>query len=106
MKTFCKDLENMIRKQIINYEKKDMIPLTKKEEKNYNNQKVCYMCKKEFDTSDKKHKVRDHCHYSGKYRGAAHNICNLRYKISKEDPVVFHNGCTYDYHFIIKESVK
>ena len=51
----------------------------------------------------KKHKVRDHCHYTGKYRGAAHNICNLRYKVSKEIPVVFHNGSTYDYHFIIKE---
>ena len=38
--------------------KKDMIPLTKKEEENYNNQKVCYICKKEFDKSDKKHKVR------------------------------------------------
>ena len=87
--------------------KKDMIPLTKKEEKNHNNQKVCYICKKVFDTSDKKHhKVRDHCHYSGKYRGAAHNICNLRYKIPKEIPIVFHNGSTYDYHFIIKELVK
>ena len=40
------------------------------------------------------------------YRGAAHNICNLRYKIPKEIPVVFHNGSTYDYHFIIKELVK
>ena len=51
-------------------------------------------------------KVRDHCHYTGKYRGAAHNICNLRYKVPKEIPVVFHNGSTYDYHFIIKELVK
>ena len=42
----------------------------------------------------------------GKYRGAAHNICNLRYKVPKEIPVVFHNGSTYDYHFIIKELVK
>ena len=50
-------------------------------------------------------KVRDHCHYTGKYRGAAHNICNLRYKIPKEIPIVFHNGSTYDYHFIIKELV-
>ena len=84
-----------------------MIPLTKKKEKNYNNKKVCYICKKEFDKSDKKHyKVRDHCHYTGKYRGAAHNICNLRYKIPKEIPIVFHNGSTYDYHFIIKELVK
>ena len=55
----------------------------------------------------KKHyKVRDHCHYTGKYRGAAHNMCNLRYKIPKEIPIVFHNGSTYDYHFIIKELVK
>ena len=42
----------------------------------------------------------------GKYRRAAHNICNLRYKIPKEIPIVFHNGSTYDYHFIIKELVK
>ena len=54
----------------------------------------------------KKHKVRDHCHYTGKYRGAAHNICNLRYKVPKEIPVVFHNGSIYNYHFIIKELVK
>ena len=106
MKKFCKDLREHATK-IINYEKKDMIPLTKKEEKNHNNQKVCHICKKEFDTSDKKHnKVRDHCHYTGKYRGAAHNICNLRYKISKEVPIVFHNGSSYEYHFIIKELVK
>ena len=31
----------------------------------------------------KNHKVRDHCHYTGKYRGTAHNICNLRYKVPK-----------------------
>ena len=54
MTKFCKDLREHATK-IINYEKKDMIPLTKKEEENYNNQKVCYICKKEFDKSDKKH---------------------------------------------------
>ena len=46
---------------------------------------------------------RDNCHYTGKYRGAAHDICNLRYKIPKKIPVMFHNGSTYDYQFIIKE---
>ena len=50
-----------------------------------------------------KHKVRDHCHYTGKSREAAHSICNLRYKVPKEIPVVIHNGSTYDYHFIIKQ---
>ena len=54
----------------------------------------------------KPHKVRDHCHYTGKFRGAAHSICNLRYKTPKEIPVVFHNGSTYDYHFIIKQLAK
>ena len=51
-------------------------------------------------------KVRDHCHFTGKYRGAAHGICNLNYKANKEIPVIFHDGSTYDYHFIIKELAK
>ena len=81
-----------------------MIPLTTKEEIDYYKQKICYICKKEFDK--KNYKVRDHCHYTGKYRGAAHNICNLRYKIPKEIPIVFHNGSTYDHHFKMEELVK
>ena len=43
------------------------------------------------------HKVRDHFHYT-EFRGAAHSICNLRYKTLKEIPVVFHNDSRYDYH--------
>ena len=96
--------------------KEKIIPLTPEEKINYNDQKVCYICKKEFDTIDtaepsslerkENYKVRDHCHYTGIYRGAAHNVCNLRYKVPKEIPVVFHNGSTYDYHFIIKELAK
>ena len=115
MKKFCKDLKEHAAR-IINYEKKKIIPLTKEEKINYNDQQICYICKKEFEKSDttkssslerkKNYKVRDHCHCTGKYRGAAHNICNLRYKVPKEIPVVFHNGSTYDYHFIIKELVK
>ena len=67
------------------------------------------MCKKEFSTDDdnkKYHKAIDHCHYTGKYRGAAQDICNLRFKTLKEIPAVFHNGSTYDYHFIIEELAK
>ena len=105
MKNFCLDLREHATK-IINYEKKEMIPLTKEEEKNHNKQEVCHICKKGFGTNDsnkKYHKVRDHCHYTGKYRGAAHEICNFRYKKPKEISVVFHNGSTYDYHFLINE---
>ena len=105
MKNFCLDLREHATK-IINYEKKEIIPLTKKEKKMQNKKKVCYICKKGFSTDDnnkKYHKISVHCHYTGKYRGAAHDICNLRYKIPKEIPVLFHNGSTCNYHFIIKE---
>ena len=40
--------------------------------------------------------VRDHCHYTGEYRGAACSICNLKYSVPKKNPKVFHNGSNYD----------
>ena len=86
-----------------------MIPLIDEENKFYKKQEVCYICKKEFSTDDDKkkyHKVRDHCHYTGEFRGPPHSICNLRYKTPKEIPVIFHNGSTHDYHFIIKQLAK
>ena len=86
MKKFCKDLRTHATK-IINYEKKKMIPLTTEEKLHYNEQEMCYICKKELDKSNKKHyKVRDQCHYTRKYSGATHNICNLRYKYPKKFP--------------------
>ena len=86
-----------------------MLPLTDKENKSCKKQNVCYICKKGFSADDdnkKYHKVRDHCHYTGKYRGAAHSVCNLRYKTPKTIPIVFDNAPTYDYYFIIKELAK
>ena len=50
-------------------------------------------------------KVRDHCHYTEKYKGAAHSICNLKYSVPKIIPIAFQNGSNYDYHLIIKELV-
>ena len=110
MKKFCEDLRKHATK-IINCIKKEEIPLTKQEESNYNKETNCYKCKKGFinyeDDYDKKYyKVKDYCYYTGKYKGAAHNNCNLKYKVQKEIPIVFHNGSTYDYHFIIKELPK
>ena len=46
-------------------------------------------------------KVEDHSHYTGKLRGAAHNICNLKYKVSKDIPIVIHNA-SYDTQSISK----
>ena len=107
MEKFCKDLREHAVK-IVNYEKNEMILPTDEENKFYEEQKVCNIFKKGFSTNnDKKyHKVRDYCHYTGKFGGAAHSICNLKYKTPKEILIVFHNGSTYDYHFIINKLEK
>ena len=112
MERFCKDLRELAM-EIISYIKKEMIPLTDKETEFYEKQKVFHICKKEFctDYDDKNEfklycKVRDHCHQTRKFRGAAHSICNLRSKTPKKVPVVLHNGSTYYYHFIINQLAK
>ena len=66
------------------------------------------LCRKEVSSSSNEnyYEVPNHCHYAGKYRGAAHNICNVRYKTLKEVLAVLQNGSNYYYHFIIKELVK
>ena len=52
----------------------------------------------------KKHRqLRDHCHYTEECRGAAHSMSNLNIVYLKKIPIMFHNGCNYNYHFIIKE---
>ena len=62
----------------------------------------CNICLKEFNDPKNK-KVRDHCHYTGLYCGAAHNNCNLKYRIPDQIPNVFYNLSGYDTHLIIKE---
>ena len=51
-------------------------------------------------------KVRDHCHFIGKYRVAAHSSCNLQYKVPRVIPPVFHDGSAYDNHFIMEQLAK
>ena len=68
------------------------------------NQHKCYACKGEFSAGHKKgHKVRDHCHYTGKFRGALHNLSNLRLKRTRTIPVLFYNLKCYDSHPFVKE---
>ena len=68
----------------------------------------CFICEKPFfeDAKNNYIKVRDHCHYTGKYRDTAYKICNIMYNTSREIPVIFPNGSCYDYHFIIKGLAK
>ena len=73
------------------------------EKTEYDKTTKCWICNGEFsDKDDKYKKVRDHCHFTGKFRGAAHNKCNLKYKKPKFTPVVFHNLSGYDSHLFIK----
>ena len=84
-----------------------MLPLTKEELKSHQEAESCYICGKKllkkFANDKNYRKVRDHCHYTGKYRGLVHSICNSEFNVSNEISVVFHNGSNYDGHFIIKE---
>ena len=76
-----------------------MIPLTKEERCEFENASVCWICQKEFGESNK---VRDRCHFTGKYRGAAQNKCYLQFKKPKFTPVIFHNLSGYDSHLFVK----
>ena len=60
----------------------------------------CWICDKLFHVRD--NKVRNDCHVTGKYRGAAHWSCNINLKLTKKVPVIFHNLRGYDSHLIIK----
>ena len=62
----------------------------------------CHICLKEFNDQQNR-KVRGHCHYTGLYRGAAHNDCNLKYRMPDHIPNEFHNLSGYDVHLLIKE---
>ena len=85
-----------------------MIQLTNEENRSYKEQEVCHICKKKLcmDEHDenykKRRKVKDHCHYIGKIRGAAHRDCDLKHKVPKDIPIITHYA-SYDTHFIINK---
>ena len=73
---------------------------TEKDRSTFEKTTVCWICQGEFDETQKK--VRDHCHFTGKFRGAAHNLCNLQFKKPNFTPVIFHNLSGYDSHLFVK----
>ena len=73
--------------------------MTSEDEEIYNNSHICWICKQELNMD----KVRDHCHVTGKFRGAAHNKCNLKLRIPRKLPIIFHNLQGYDGHIVFKE---
>ena len=100
---FCKEIR-AIAYEKFSFCKRQMIELTIEEQKKYEDAKFCHICKKVFGDKKKHRKVRDHDHYTGKHRGAAYSICNLRYSTQKD--VLFHNGSNYDFNLIIAELAK
>ena len=79
------------------------LEITATEEKNFKNSDSCHICDIKYKSCDVR--VRDHCHITGKYRGSAHQKCNINYKLTEKIPVIFHNLRGYDSHFIMQEIV-
>ena len=97
---FVEMLEEDIRK-ITSILDKKMI-FGKEEADQFNKETRCWICNEKFTGDVKNCKVRDHCHFTGRYRGAAHKICNFFYKKPNFTPVVFHNLSGYDSHIFVK----
>ena len=92
---FIKWLEEDV-KAIANIKPKQMI-FTEEDRKQFNKASDCWICGEELGND----RVRDHCHYTGRYRGPAHNSCNLKYRKPKSISVFFHNLSGYDSHLFI-----
>ena len=97
MDIFIKWLEEDV-KDIANIEVKEMI-FTEEDRKHFNNASDCWICGEKLEND----RVRDHCHFTGRYRGPAHNKCNLKYRKPKNISVFFHNLSGYDSHLFIKK---
>ena len=105
------NLEENDLKNIIDLEnKKKMLPLTKEELKPHQDAKVCYICEqiilKKLSKSKNYWKVRDLCHNTSKYSGAAYSIFILKFNMLNEIPLAFHNGSNRDYQCFYKRISK
>ena len=108
-KAVYKFMENMLEE--VKYCKKVMkkhfnkpLRMTEVDEEEFKRATTCHICDKKY--TEKDIRVRDHCHITGKYRGSAHQECNLKLRINPQEikiPVIFHNLRGYDSHFIMQE---
>ena len=108
MKCMFDEVQNCKKKIKENFNKP--LQMTKVDEEAFRKATNCHICEKKYNPPQSSYKddkrVRDHCHVTGKYRGIAHQSCNLKLQVSAENikiPVIFHNLKGYDSHFIISE---
>ena len=98
---FLKALQEEERKIKAALASPEAMRMTREDWESYNNATTCHVCDKPLEGDS----VRDHCHITGKYRGAAHNACNLKLRLSPKTttiPVVFHNLKGYDSHLLMQ----
>ncbi|XP_057289360.1 uncharacterized protein LOC130613020 [Hydractinia symbiolongicarpus] len=100
---FVNHLEDEVKRLYRTYPPHPMMPLTEALRREHDEASKCHICMKPFDDCEYNRKARDHFHYTGLYRGAAHAICNLRYIIPSHIPVMFHNLSGHDAHLFIRE---
>ena len=101
IETVCNYIKEEVHRLHHMFPEVPMGPLSKEQWKKYKKATKCHICYKPFTQTNQK--VKDHCHYTGLYRGPAHSLCNLRYKIPSYIPVVLHNLSGYDAHLFIRE---
>ena len=108
-KAIYKFMEKMLEevkycKNVMKKEFNKPLRMTKDNEDKFQKAEECHICNKQY--TEKDIRVRDHCHITGKYRGSAHQECNLKLRIKPEDikiPVIFHNLRGYDSHLIMQQ---
>ncbi|XP_022784275.1 uncharacterized protein LOC111324871 [Stylophora pistillata] len=96
---FVNMLEEEVKAIYKNHPPKKMI-FTDGDAKIFEKATCCWICEEDFMAGEEK--VRDHCHYTGKFRGAAHDECNLKFRRPKFTPVIFHNLANYDAHLFVR----
>ena len=101
VEVFCNHIEKEAKRLYHMFPEKAMDSLTPEQKRDFRIAKRCHICMYPFKPGELK--VRDHCHYTGKYRGAAHEKCNLRYAVPNYIPIIFHNLSGYDAHLFIRE---
>ncbi|PFX14317.1 hypothetical protein AWC38_SpisGene21541 [Stylophora pistillata] len=96
---FVESLEAEVKSIYEDHPSKKMI-FTDSDVVKFENATCCWLCGEDFQEGEEK--VRDHCHYTGEFRGAAHNSCNLKFQRPKFTPIVLHNLANYDAHLFVR----